>query len=131
MRGLLRLLGADTLGSLRDLAPILLVIAFFQLIVLRQPFDGIATLAGGGLLVVVGLTLFIFGLKLALFPIGETLAYLDWLDRTLREAAGAGLTMTEVMALPIDPRFDAIALSRYEFARTVAHLYSQYEQQAF
>lgn len=63
-----------TFGSLRDLAPILLVISLFQLFVLRQPFDGVWPLIGGGILVVLGLTLFVFGLKLALFRIGETIA---------------------------------------------------------
>ncbi|MFC6672970.1 quinoprotein relay system zinc metallohydrolase 1 [Marinobacterium aestuariivivens] len=63
--------------------------------------------------------------------IDQTRDYLDWLDHTLRRSADAGLTMTEVMALPIDNRFDSIRLTRYEFARTVAHLYPRYEQQAF
>lgn len=57
--------------------------------------------------------------------------YLAWLDATLSRAARQGLTMTEVMALPIDPRFDAISLTRYEFSRSVAHLYPGYEEAAF
>ncbi|UTW13420.1 quinoprotein relay system zinc metallohydrolase 1 [Marinobacterium rhizophilum] len=57
--------------------------------------------------------------------------YLAWLDATLGQAAQRGLTMTEVMALPIDGRFDGIRLTRYEFARTVAHLYPAYEEAAF
>lgn len=63
--------------SLRDLAPVVLVIAFFQLLVIRQPLpDSLALidLALGLLFVVVGLTLFIKGLELGLFPIGENLA---------------------------------------------------------
>ncbi|WP_234977363.1 DUF1538 domain-containing protein [Ferrimonas marina] len=62
------------LGSCRDLAPIVLVVAFFQLLVLEQPLPGIVTILVGLLLVVLGLTLFIYGLELALFPLGETLA---------------------------------------------------------
>lgn len=65
----------DTLGSVRDLAPIILVIAFFQFAVLRQPVDNAAALLGGVVFVVVGLTFFVYGLKLALFPLGEALAY--------------------------------------------------------
>lgn len=61
----------------------------------------------------------------------EMLAYLQWLDSTLRSAAEQGLSMTEVMALPIDPRFLSIALTRNEFIRSVSHLYPSYEASAF
>jgi quinoprotein relay system zinc metallohydrolase 1 len=63
--------------------------------------------------------------------IGQMQDYLAWLDATLARAATLGLTMTEVMALPIDPRFDVISLTRYEFGRSVAHLYPVYEEAAF
>jgi hypothetical protein len=62
------------LGSVRDLAPLTAVILVFQLLVLRQPLDNLLALAEGAILVIVGLTLFIYGLELALFPIGEALA---------------------------------------------------------
>jgi len=68
-------LARDALGSVRDLAPIVLVIAVFQVLVLGNPVSGLAPLAAGGVLVLLGLTLFIYGLKLALFPVGERLAY--------------------------------------------------------
>ena len=42
-------------GSLGDLAPIILVIALFQLLVLRQPIPDVFSLLGGLLLVVLGL----------------------------------------------------------------------------
>ena len=61
-------------GSIRDLSPIVLVIAAFQYLVLGQPLDGALALVGGALTVVLGLTLFVYGLELALFPIGEALA---------------------------------------------------------
>jgi len=64
----------DAGNSFRDLLPIVSVIAAFQLLVIRQPVDGLLTLVIGGLLVVAGLTFFIFGLRLALFPVGEGLA---------------------------------------------------------
>jgi len=63
------------LGSVRDLLPIVLVIAFFQLFVLKQPIPNLPDIAIGALLVVLGLTLFIRGLEMALFPIGESMAY--------------------------------------------------------
>jgi len=68
-------LSRDALNSLRDLAPIVFVIAVFQVLVIRQPVSGIVSLIIGGLLVVAGLTFFIFGLRIALFPIGENLAH--------------------------------------------------------
>lgn len=62
-------------GSVKDLLPIIGVIAFFQLLVLGQPIPNLLDLLWGTLLVVVGLTLFVQGLKLGLFPIGETMAW--------------------------------------------------------
>jgi Protein of unknown function (DUF1538) len=59
----------------RDLGPLVAVIAIFQLAVLREPFPELgATLLGLGA-VLLGLTLFVEGLKMALFPIGEGLAF--------------------------------------------------------
>jgi len=63
------------LGSVRDLAPVVLVILFFQVVVLQQPAGELMGLLEGVLLVLVGLALFVYGLELALFPMGETLAY--------------------------------------------------------
>ncbi|MFE8034425.1 DUF1538 domain-containing protein [Thiohalocapsa marina] len=63
------------LDSARDLAPIILVIAFFQLVVLRAPVPDFADLLLGTFLVLIGLTLFVQGLKLGLFPIGEAMAW--------------------------------------------------------
>ncbi len=62
------------LGSFRDLLPIILVIAFFQLVVLQEPLPNIGSILFGLLLVVFGLTFFIFGLEMGLFPIGESMA---------------------------------------------------------
>ncbi len=64
------------LGAGRDLAPIIAVIAFFQIIVLRQPFPDLADVVAGLVLVLLGLALFIQGLEMGLFPIGETMARL-------------------------------------------------------
>lgn len=52
LQGLLRTMG----DSVRDLAPIFIVIAVFQTLVLRQPLPDVWGLLGGGLLVVLGLT---------------------------------------------------------------------------
>lgn len=71
----LRHLLTASLDSLRDLVPIVLVVAFFQLLVLRQSVPDLAAILVGTLLVVAGLTLFMQGLTLGLFPLGESLAY--------------------------------------------------------
>ncbi|NVJ93019.1 MAG: DUF1538 domain-containing protein [Methylocystaceae bacterium] len=71
--GLKRFLGLFV-GALRDLAPIILVIAFFQIIVLQQPFPNLDKVIPGLFFVVLGLTLFIQGLEMGLFPLGETMA---------------------------------------------------------
>ena len=75
MTRFLRTLWKHVAGSVRDLAPIVIVIGFFQYFILQQPLDNALALAGGGILVLLGLTLFVYGLELALFPIGESLAY--------------------------------------------------------
>lgn len=64
----------EMLGSLRDLLPIICVIAFFQLVVLQEPLPNILSILLGLLFVVSGLTFFIFGLNMGLFPIGESMA---------------------------------------------------------
>ena len=75
MTMIFRTLWKHVAGSARDLAPIILVIGFFQFFILQQPLDNALALASGAVLVLLGLTLFVYGLELALFPIGESLAY--------------------------------------------------------
>ncbi|EKO3831979.1 DUF1538 domain-containing protein [Vibrio harveyi] len=62
------------LSSARDLLPIVIVITFFQLVVLQEPLPNLVSILFGLLLVILGLTFFIFGLELGLFPIGENMA---------------------------------------------------------
>jgi hypothetical protein len=75
LKGSLLALSKDALSSMRDLAPIVIVITVFQAFVIRQPVEGFLSLVIGGLLVVAGLAFFIFGLRIALFPIGEEIAH--------------------------------------------------------
>ena len=63
------------LESLRDLLPIILVIGFFQLAVLQEPIPNFGEITLGIVFVVIGLTLFVQGLNMGLFPIGETMAH--------------------------------------------------------
>ena len=62
-------------NSARDLLPVILVIAFFQIFVLQKPIPNMGQLFVGTILVVIGLTLFVKGLETGLFPIGESMAY--------------------------------------------------------
>ena len=87
--------------SSRDLSPIIIDVGFFQLVVLQQPLPDVWGLAGGVLLVLLGLTLFMQGLELALFPLGESMAgafankgSLFWL-LTFAFALGFGTTAAE------------------------------------
>ncbi|MFW2439291.1 MAG: DUF1538 domain-containing protein [Arenicellales bacterium] len=75
MNKILRLFSSSMLDSLRDLAPVFLVIAFFQLLILQQPVEGLFNLLAGAFLVVLGLTFFVFGLETGLFPIGNNMAH--------------------------------------------------------
>ena len=61
--------------SFKDLLPIILVIGFFQLVVLQQPVPNFGQILAGGLMVLAGLSLFVKGLQMALFPLGEDMAY--------------------------------------------------------
>lgn len=66
--------GRLILDSLRDLAPIILVVGFFQIVVLQQPFPDLPRILFGLGAVILGLALFIRGLEIGLFPIGESMA---------------------------------------------------------
>ncbi len=60
--------------TLRDVAPIVVVLVVFQVLVLRQKLPRLKQIITGFALVVIGLSLFLVGLNDALFPLGETMA---------------------------------------------------------
>lgn len=62
------------LATCRDVLPIVLLIAFFQLVVLRQSIPHLRRVIVGGIYVVIGLALFLAGLEKALFPLGKIMA---------------------------------------------------------
>jgi len=62
------------LYTLRDVFPILSLIVFFQVVVLKQPIPHVKRVILGGIFVVLGLALFIMGLEKALFPVGKIMA---------------------------------------------------------
>lgn len=65
----------DTLlATLLDVAPIVAIMLFFQLAVLRRPIPRLRRVLAGMIYVVLGLTLFLVGLDAALFPLGKVMA---------------------------------------------------------
>ncbi|HJO68169.1 MAG TPA: DUF1538 domain-containing protein [Rhodospirillales bacterium] len=69
-RGLLRRL----VLAARDLAPIVVVVVLFQTLLFRQPLPDLDGILLGVVFVVLGLALFVYGLEMGLFPLGEALA---------------------------------------------------------
>ena len=115
--------------SLQDLMPIILVIGFFQLVVLRQPVPELGQILLGGLMVLVGLSLFIQGLQMALFPLGEDMAYSFvrkgnlWLLLLFAFTLGFGTTVAEPALIAIADEAAQIAaqggvIENLEQART-------------
>lgn len=103
------------LGSVRDLLPIVMVIAFFQIIVLQQAPDNLMQTLVGLFFVVLGLTFFIFGLEQGLFPIGESMARafankgsVFWL-LTFAFALGFGTTIAEPALIAVAEEASEVA----------------------
>ncbi|MCP4702507.1 MAG: DUF1538 domain-containing protein [Gammaproteobacteria bacterium] len=112
------------LDSGRDLAPIIVVVAFFQLAVLQQPLPDLANLIGGVLLVMVGLALFVRGLEMGLFPLGENMAYafaqkgsVPWL-LVFAFALGFGTTVAEPALIAVANEAANVAASGGAIADT-------------
>ena len=106
---------ASLLNNARDLAPIVIVIGFFQLVVLQQPLPNLFELLIGLALVLAGLTLFIQGLDLGLFPLGESMAHafarkgsVFWLI-AFAFALGFGTTVAEPALIAIAEEASEIA----------------------
>ena len=62
------------LSTITDVLPIVLIIFGFQLLVLRQRINKLKRVLFGFVYVLIGLTLFLVGLEVALFPIGKLMA---------------------------------------------------------
>jgi hypothetical protein len=65
----------ELLGVLKDVAPILIVIFFFQYMIIKKPVAHLHRTITGIIMVILGLYAFIIGLEMGLFPIGETIAF--------------------------------------------------------
>ncbi len=117
----LRAFISTLLSSLRDLTPIILVVAFFQIVVIRQPIPDYSDLIVGTLFVIFGLAFFIRGLEQALFPLGESVAYafarkgnLAWL-LIFAFALGFGTTIAE-------PALTAVSAEAAKIAAADGHI---------
>lgn len=111
-------------SSLRDLLPIIVVIAFFQLVILRQPIPHFDQILEGLVLVIVGLTLFVRGLEMGLFPIGEDMAHafarrgsVFWL-LSFAFLLGFGTTIAEPALISVADKAAALAASAGEIAKS-------------
>ncbi len=65
---------ADLLSVVRDVAPVLGLVFFFQLAILRKPVRNTMTVFAGIVAVITGLFIFLAGLDMSVFPVGESLA---------------------------------------------------------
>jgi hypothetical protein len=102
-------------NAFRDLIPIILVIAFFQILVLQQPFPNIGSVLVGVVCVILGLALFVQGLEMGLFPIGEAMA-----TAMARKGSLAGLLLFAFMlgfgTTVAEPALIAVAAEAAEIA---------------
>ncbi|MBY5993818.1 DUF1538 domain-containing protein [Ferrimonas balearica] len=122
----LRGVAKTLLDSARDLLPIVLVVGFFQLVVLGQPLPNLADILVGLTLVILGLTLFVYGLELALFPLGESLARafarkgsLFWL-LSFAFLLGFGTTVAEPALIAVSEEAAEVAAEAGVIARDMA-----------
>lgn len=64
----------DLLSMAGDIAPIILVILFCQYVLIKKPIAHLHKVAGGFVMVLLGLYAFVVGLKMGLFPVGTSMA---------------------------------------------------------
>jgi len=106
--------------SFKDLLPIILVIAFFQIFILQQVPKDLFSILLGLFIVAVGLTIFIQGLELGIFPVGEGLAHefaakgsIIWL-LIFAFAIGFSTTVAEPALIAIAKKAELISAGRID-----------------
>ena len=118
---------STVLATLLDVAPIVAVLVFFQVAVLRRSLPNLRRIVTGSIFVLFGLALFLIGLEEALFPIGETMARqltspetigaerladgVDWTDYLLVYAFAAAIGFATTVA---EPSLIAVAIKAQE-----------------
>lgn len=71
---MLKELGITLIDTIRDVAPIVLLIAVFQIFIIKKTIPNLKSVVFGVVLVIIGLAFFLMGLEQALFPVGELMA---------------------------------------------------------
>ena len=61
-------------------------------------------------------------------PIKENIAYLNYLDNTLKSSVKEGLDVFEILEKPIPKEFESFTMFKEEFERSVINLYPSYEK---
>jgi len=74
MKETLKIFAGDLKNSFQDLLPIIIVVALFQGVIIRAVPENLPSIVIGLTIVAIGLALFIRGLELGIFPVGEGLA---------------------------------------------------------
>ncbi len=67
-------IGSTFISTIKDVAPIVILIAVFQLFIIKKSIPNLKKVALGVTMVILGLTFFLIGLEKALFPLGELMA---------------------------------------------------------
>lgn len=119
-------IGRNILGHMRDVAPLVVVIAFFQGVVLRRPLPDLWDVLLGLVLLVIGLGLFMRGLEIALFPAGESIGHAlvrlgsgTWL-LVFSFLVGTGTVMAEPALIAVADRVAAAAAEAELLADTTS-----------
>ncbi|MGB3752178.1 MAG: DUF1538 family protein [Arcobacteraceae bacterium] len=95
------------LAVIKDVIPILVVILFFQYIILKKRIENLKIVIIGFILVILGLYAFILGLEMGLFALGESMAYQltqmnnVWIIFAFAFAIGFSTTMAEPALMAI------------------------------
>ena len=122
------------LSTVLDVAPIVVILLLFQVVILRSRPPNLRRIAAGSVLVLVGLALFLIGLENALFPIGKTMARqltapehigterlaaaVDWLDYWQVYAFAAAIGFATTIA---EPSLVAVAIKAREASGGAVH----------
>ena len=122
------------LSTVLDVAPIVVILLLFQVVVLRRKPANLRQIVTGSVLVLVGLSLFLIGLENALFPIGNTMARqltapetigverladgVDWQDYMPVYAFAAAIGFSTTIA---EPSLVAVALKAREVSGGAVH----------
>jgi hypothetical protein len=113
--GLLELLKSSFINTLVDISPILLVLLFFQVFIIRKKIPHLKQIVFGLCLVVIGLAIFIVGLEECIFPIGTSMA--EQLTDPIFLAGGKEETTNSFLSsVSVDP---TLYIWTYIFAFTI------------